>query len=62
MQVLEVTPRPEAMHCHVNLCLPPAARRLRVIVHGSFLRILSTKAAPEVVIDSRALARQVAVV
>lgn len=56
-QVLEVTPRPEAMRSRLALRLPPGARLRQLRVHGSFGDILSEHAAPEVEVDMRALAR-----
>ncbi|EFN57323.1 hypothetical protein CHLNCDRAFT_143954 [Chlorella variabilis] len=56
--VLEVTPRPEAMRCQLAVRLPPGMRLRRLAVHGSFPRLLSTKAAPKVCIDTQALCRQ----
>ena len=60
LQVLEVTPRPEAMRCQLSLQLPAGVRLRRLTAHGSFNRLLSTKAAPEVFIHTRALSRWVA--
>lgn len=55
--MLEVTPRPEAMRCQLAVRLPPGMRLRRLAVHGSFPRLLSTKAAPKVCIDTQALCR-----
>ena len=57
LQVLEVAPRPEAMRCQLSLQLPAGMRLRRLTVHGSFNRLLSTKAASEVFIHTRALSR-----
>lgn len=54
---LEVTPRPEAMRCQLEVQLPAGARLEALMVHGSFRRVLSTAAAPLVIINTVALAR-----
>lgn len=57
LQVLEVTPRPQAIECRLDVRLPPAARLQQVVVHGSFARIISPCAAPQVVFDTPAVIR-----
>lgn len=52
-----MTPRPAALRCYLSLHLPHSMRLHQLTVHGSFLKILSVLAAPEVVTDARALAR-----
>ena len=55
----QVTPRPEARRCHLEARLPAAARLRSFTVHGSFGLVVSSAAAPELLIDTRALARWV---
>ncbi|KAL4433852.1 hypothetical protein ABPG75_000293 [Micractinium tetrahymenae] len=55
---LEVTPRPEALRCQLEVRLPAGAALAGLTVHGSFQRVLSAAAAPQVFIDTAALARQ----
>ncbi|PRW57632.1 seleno O isoform B [Chlorella sorokiniana] len=60
LQVLEVTPQPEAMGCSLELRLPPTVRLQRLTVHGSFERILSLFAAPQVRMEASVLVKQCA--
>ncbi len=54
---LEVTPRPGAMCCQLEVQLPACSRLASLTVNGSFHRVLSSAAAPQVFIDTAALAR-----
>lgn len=54
---LEVTPRPGAMCCQLEVQLPAGARLASLTVNGSFHSVLSSAAAPQVFIDTAALAQ-----